>query len=151
MGGNNMHLIIKRFEQLSTKELYEILQVRIAVFVVEQKCTYQDLDHKDQNSYHVFLKNDTGIQAYLRVVDKGVSFEEVSIGRVLTIKRGSGLGDKIVLEGIRVAWDKMGADKIKIEAQTYAKPFYEKLGFIQVSEEFLDEGIPHIEMVLKKP
>lgn len=144
-----MNLVIKRFEELSIEELYEILQVRAAIFVVEQKCTYQDLDNKDRDSYHVFLKDDGGIQAYLRVVEKGVSFEEVSIGRVLTRKRGCGLGNRILLEGIRVAREKLGADKIKIEAQSYAKLFYEKIGFVQVSEEFLDEGIPHIEMILE--
>ena len=142
-----MELIIKRFEELSTEELYEILKARVAVFVVEQNCAYQELDGKDRFSYHVILKDNTGVQAYLRVVDKGVSFEEVSIGRVLTQKRGCGLGNKILLEGIKVARERMHADRIKIEAQSYAKGFYEKMGFIQVSEEFLEDGIPHILMV----
>lgn len=84
-----MNLVVKRFEELSIEELYEILRIRVAVFVVEQNCAYQEIDDKDQYSYHVFLKDDTGIHAYLRVVDKGVSFEEVSIGRVLSIKRGA--------------------------------------------------------------
>lgn len=144
-----MDLIIKRFEELSVEELYEILQIRVEVFVVEQNCTYQEIDDKDRYSYHVFLKDDTGIKAYLRVIDKGVSFEEVSIGRVLTLKRGCGLGNRILLEGIKVAKKRMKADKIKIEAQSYAKEFYEKLGFKQVSEEFLEDGIPHIQMVLE--
>jgi ElaA protein len=118
------------------------------VFVVEQNCVYQEIDDKDKYSYHVFLKDDTGIKAYLRVIDKGVSFEDVSIGRVLTLKRGCGLGNTILLEGIKVAKEKMNADRIKIEAQSYAKEFYEKAGFKQVSEEFLEDGIPHIQMVL---
>lgn len=144
-----MDLVVKRFKKLSIEELYKILQVRVSVFVVEQNCTYQEIDDKDRYSYHVFLKDDTGIKAYLRVIDKGVSFEEVSIGRVLTIKRGCGLGNKILLEGIKVAKERMNADKIKIEAQSYAKEFYEKVGFKQVSEEFLEDGIPHIQMVLE--
>ena len=143
-----MDLVVKRFEELSVEEIYKILQVRVEVFVVEQNCVYHEIDDKDKYSYHVFLKDDTGIKAYLRVIDKGVSFEDVSIGRVLTLKRGCGLGNIILLEGIKVAKEKMNANRIKIEAQSYAKEFYEKAGFKQVSEEFLEDGIPHIQMVL---
>jgi ElaA protein len=144
-----MDLVVKRFEELSVEELYKILQIRVAVFVVEQNCAYQEIDDKDRYSYHVFLKDDAGIKAYLRVIDKGVSFEEVSIGRVLTLKRGCGLGNRILLEGIKVAKERMNADKIKIEAQSYAKEFYIRSGFKQVSEEFLEDGIPHIQMILE--
>lgn len=144
-----MDLIVKRFEELSLEELYKIMQVRAAVFVVEQNCVYQDMDDKDQHSYHVFLRDKTGIRAYLRVIDKGVSFDEVSIGRVLTMERGQGLGNKIISEGIRVARERMNADKIIIEAQSYAKEFYEKVGFKQTSEEFSEDGIPHIKMTLE--
>lgn len=144
-----MDLVVKRFDELSVEEIYKILQVRVEVFVVEQNCVYQEIDDKDKYSYHVFLKDDTGIKAYLRVIDKGISFEDVSIGRVLTLKRGCGLGNIILLEGIKVAKEKMNADRIKIEAQSYAKEFYEKAGFKQVSEEFLEDGIPHIQMVIE--
>lgn len=144
-----MELIVKRFEELSLEELYKIIQARVAVFVVEQNCVYQEIDDKDPYAYHVFLKDDTGIAAYLRVIDKGISFEGVSIGRVLTVKRGCGLGNTILTEGIKVAKERMKAGKIKIEAQSYAKGFYEKAGFQQVSEEFLEDGIPHIQMILE--
>ncbi len=144
-----MRLVVKRFKELSVDELYEILQVRFAVFIVEQECIYQEVDGKDQYSYHVFLRDDTGIKAYLRVVDKGISHEEVSIGRVLTTKRGIGLGKRILSEGIKVARGRMNADRIIIEAQSYAKEYYEKAGFKQVSEEFIEDGIPHIKMVLE--
>lgn len=144
-----MDLVVKRFEELSLKELYEIMQVRVAVFVVEQNCAYQEIDDKDPYAYHVFLKDDTGIKAYLRVIDRGISFEEISIGRVLTRKRKCGLGSRILSEGIRVARERMNADKIRIEAQSYAKGFYAKAGFKQVSEEFLEDGIPHIQMLLE--
>lgn len=143
-----MDLVVKRFEELSIEELYEILQVRFAVFIVEQDCIYQEVDGKDQYCYHVYLKDDTGIKAYLRVVDKGISHEEVSIGRVLTTERGIGLGKRILSEGIKVARERMNADRIIIEAQSYAREFYEKVGFKQVSEEFMEDGIPHIKMVL---
>lgn len=143
-----MELIVKRFDELSAEELYEILKVRVAVFVVEQRCPYQEIDGRDRQSRHVFFRDDTGIAAYLRVVEKGLSFPEASIGRVLTVKRGCGLGRQIMEEGIRVAREHMGADRIKLEAQSYAKGFYEGLGFRQTSEEFLEDGIPHIEMTL---
>ncbi len=143
-----MDLVVKRFEELSVEELYKILQVRVKVFVMEQNCVYQEIDDKDQHAYHVFLKDDRGIKAYLRVIDKGVSFEEIAIGRVLTLERGCGLGNRILFEGIKVAKETMNADRIKIEAQSYAKEFYEKVGFKQVSEEFLEDGIPHIQMIL---
>ena len=106
------------------------------------------MDEKDKNAYHVYIKEDDKIKAYLRVLDRGISFEEISIGRVLTVERGTGLGNRILEEGIRVAREKMGADKIKIEAQTYAKGYYEKFGFQQISDEFLEDGIPHIQMIL---
>ena len=144
-----MELVVKHFKALSLEELYEILRVRAAVFVVEQTCVYQDLDEKDQSAYHVFLKDDKGIKAYLRVLDKGVSYEEASIGRVLTVDRGCGLGEKIVTEGIKVAKENFQADRIRISAQLYAKGFYEKAGFKQVSDEYLEDGIVHVAMVLE--
>ncbi len=141
-----MELIVKRFEELTTEELYEILRIRVAVFVVEQNCPYQEIDNKDKQSFHIYLKDEDGIQAYLRVVDKGVSFDEVSIGRVIAVKRRCGIGSRIVAEGIQVAKTRLKAAAIKIEAQTYAKTLYEKHGFRQVSEEFLEDGIPHVLM-----
>lgn len=144
-----MDLIVKRFHELTVEELYEILKIRFDVFIVEQDCIYQEIDGKDQYSYHVFLRDDTGIKAYLRVLDKGISYKEVSIGRVLTQERGLGLGKQIMSEGIRVAKDKMNADRIIIEAQSYAKKFYEKAGFKQISEEYIEDGIPHIQMVIE--
>lgn len=145
-----MDLVVKRFCELSLEELYEILQIRVAVFVVEQNCAYQEIDNKDFYSYHVFLKDDTGIKAYLRVIDKGIASEEISIGRVLTLKRKCGLGNRILSEGIKVAKERMNANRIKIEAQSYAKGFYAKAGFKQISEEFLEDGIPHIQMLLEQ-
>lgn len=144
-----MELVVKRFEELSVEELYDILKIRVEVFVVEQQCIYQELDEKDKQSYHVFYKENSKIRAYLRVIDKGVSFDEVSIGRVISVKRRCGIGSKLLAQGIKVAKERMNATSIRIEAQTYARKLYEKQGFIQVSEEFLEDGIPHIEMLLK--
>lgn len=143
-----MEVYVKRFEELSVEELYEIIKIRVAIFSLEQNCLYQDLDDKDKNAYHVYIKETDKLKAYLRVIDKGISFDEVSIGRVLTTERGIGLGNKILEEGIKVVKEKMNADKIKIEAQLYAKGYYEKFGFRQISDEFLEDGIPHIQMML---
>lgn len=143
-----MEIYIKRFEELSLEELYEIIKIRVAIFCLEQNCLYQDLDDKDKKAYHVYIKENDKIKAYLRVLDKGISFDETSIGRVLTTERGVGFGNIILKEGIRVAKEKMNADKIKIEAQSYAKGYYEKFGFKQISDEFLEDGIPHIKMIL---
>ena len=144
-----MELIVKHFDELTTRELFEILKLRVAVFVVEQNCPYQEVDEKDRDAYHVWLQDDGEIRAYLRVLDRGVSFPEASIGRVIAVQRRQGLGTRIVREGIRVAREKFGADAITIEAQTYAAKLYENLGFCQTSEEFLEDGIPHIQMQLK--
>lgn len=144
-----MYYIVKHFSDLTTRELYELLKLRVNVFVVEQNCPYPELDDKDLNAYHVLGCEDSKLVAYLRVLDKGVSFEHVSIGRVVSVNRNKGYGRQILKKGIRVAKEKYEPDIIEIEAQTYAKEFYEKEGFVQTSEEFLEDGIPHIKMELK--
>lgn len=144
----DMELIVKRYDELTLEELYEILKVRQEVFVIDQNCVFQDLDGLDQYALHIFLCDDSGIQAYLRLIEAGKSYEEVTIGRVLSKKRRCGLGTKIMLAGIEEAKDRMNATKIKIAAQSHAKTFYENMGFQQSSEEFMEEGIPHIEMIL---
>lgn len=143
-----MELIIKHFKELTAQELYEIYKLRVAVFVVEQTCPYQEVDNADQLAYHVYYKNESGIQAYLRVLPKGNPLKEISLGRVIAVKRRCGYGSKIVSAGIQVAQEKFGAQIIEIEAQTYARKMYEKIGFNAVSEEFLEDGIPHIRMIL---
>ena len=144
-----MEIIIKKFNELSLDELYEILKIRVSVFVVEQKCPYQEIDDKDKQSYHIYIKDNNQIKAYLRVLDKGVSFNEASIGRVLTTERNKGYSNILIKEGIKVAKEKYHANKIKIEAQSYTKRIYEKHGFKQISDEFLEDGIPHIIMLLE--
>ena len=143
-----MELVIKRFGELALEELYEILRIRVDVFVVEQACPYPEIDGKDEFSHHLYYRDADGIQAYLRVVDAGVSFEEVSIGRVLSRKRRCGIAGSLLREGIRFAHETLGARVIRIEAQTYARKLYENAGFRQVSGEFLEDGIPHIQMFL---
>lgn len=144
-----MDLIIKKFNELTNEELLDIFKLRVAVFVVEQNCPYQEIDDADKAAYHIYLKDTDGIQAYLRVLPKGVLHEEVSLGRVIAVKRRCGLGSKIISAGIEAARDFFNAASIEIEAQVYAQKFYENSGFIRVSDEFLVDNIPHIKMILK--
>ena len=144
-----MTLTVKRFDELTLEELYEILRLRSAVFVVEQACAYQDIDGKDQAAVHAWLSDENGVAAYLRVMDRGVYDEEVAIGRVISLRRRQGLATQLMREGVRIAREVFGADVISVEAQVYARGLYEKLGFRQASEEFLEDGIPHIRMLLR--
>lgn len=143
-----MQLYIKHFSQLTPQELYRLIQARISIFVVEQTCPYQELDGKDLNALHVWYEENGEVCAYVRVLDKGVSYPDAaSIGRVITVRRGVGLGAAIMREGIRLAREYYHADRIRIGAQLYAKGFYEKCGFSQSSGEYDEDGIVHIEMV----
>lgn len=143
-----MQTYIKRFDQLSTHELYQILKLRVDVFVVEQKCPYEEIDNLDYHAIHVYFKEADEIIAYLRILDKGVESEDVAIGRVISAKRRCGIGSKLLSEGIKAAKENFKAERIYIEAQSYARKFYENLGFKQISEEFLLDDIPHIKMEL---
>ena len=144
-----MDLHIRKFSELSADELYGILRLRVSVFVVEQQCAYMETDDLDQDAVHVWLENEEGIQAYLRVLDRGAESEHCAIGRVVAAKRRRGLGSMIMKEGIRAAREVFGADAVYLEAQTYALPFYERLGFRRISDELILDGIPHVRMLLK--
>ena len=137
----------KRFDELTTQELYELLRIRTDVFVVEQDCVYQDMDYDDQPAIHLWLTDEEDrIVALCRVCPAGTHMEEVSIGRVITTERGKGYGKQMMLAGIEAAKEHFGAKRIDIEAQEYAKGFYEQVGFRQSSEQFILDGIPHIRM-----
>lgn len=144
-----MELVIKHFSELSAEELFELYKLRVSVFVVEQKYPYQEVDDADRVAYHLWLKDEDGIEAYARVLPPGVTFSTAAIGCVIAVKRRCGLGSKIVEAAINVAKTNLHADKVTIEAQVYARSLYEKHGFRQTSEEFLEDGIPHIQMQLK--
>lgn len=146
-----MELTVKRFNELSLDEYHEVLKLRCAVFVVEQESPYQEVDDADKEALHLWLRDEGGaLAAYARVLPAGVTHETPSIGRVIAVSRGTGAGRRIMEEAIRVAQDDLGADVITIEAQVQARGFYEKLGFVQTSDEFDDGGIPHIEMRLTR-
>ena len=142
-----MQSVVKRFQDLTVDELYAILRLRAEIFVVEQDCAYQDLDDIDQEAWHVYLKEEEQVVGYLRVIEKGKRLDEVSIGRVVSLYRRKGIGRRLMEIGKMVAKDKFKATRIKIGAQVQAQPFYEKAGFVQVSEEYLEDGIPHVYMI----
>lgn len=142
---------VKAFHELTPDELYRIMKLRVDVFFVEQKCPYAELDNLDQAAMHVWLEDEGRIMAYLRVMDKGAESDCVSLGRVVSAKRRCGLGTGILQKGIQVAQEVYGAEAIYLEAQTYARGLYEKLGFRQMSDEFMLDGIPHIKMILYNP
>ena len=136
----------KSFSQLTIDELYELLRVRSEVFVVEQNCVYQDLDGDDQPSIHLWLTVEGKVVALARVCPAGTHMKEVSIGRVITTERGKGFGRQIMLHAIDAAIEHFNAERIDIEAQEYAKGFYEGVGFKQSSDAFMLDGIPHVKM-----
>jgi len=143
-----MEFQIKQFSELSLLELYQILQLRSEVFVVEQDCVYQDIDFKDQKALHVLgFKNDT-IMAYTRIFKQGYYFENASIGRVVVkeSERKFGYGHDLIKVSIKAIETEFDIQKITISAQLYLKNFYESHGFIQIGETYLEDGIPHIRM-----
>lgn len=144
--------ILKSFPQLSTEELYALLRLRNIVFVVEQDCPYLDTDGKDQASWHLMAFDDNRLVAYTRIIPPGISYEEVSIGRVVTAPeaRGSGIGRELMEQSLRHCETLFGQVPIRIGAQQYLERFYASLGFISTGEPYLDDGIPHIEMLLSK-
>lgn len=137
------------FTELDSSTLYAVLALRSEVFICEQSCAYQDLDFKDQYAFHLIAKQGDEIVAYLRVIEPGKKYLEPAIGRVLVRKqnRGQGLATelmRIALEKIELEYPDQG---IRLSAQQYLEKFYRNLGFKTVSEVYLEDKIPHVEMV----
>ena len=128
----------KKFSELSNRQLYNILQLRSEIFVVEQDCPYQDLDNKDEIALHLFMEENDQVVAYTRLFDKGEYFDMPSIGRVATkmSHRGKGLGRELMKISIKAVYDIYGPQPIKIAAQMYLQDFYKSLGFENEGEEF---------------
>ena len=139
---------IKRFDELTSDELYNILQLRNEVFIVEQNCVYKDLDGKDRSAWHLMAVENDRLVAYTRILPPGVSYNDPAIGRVVTSssKRRSGLGRELMKRSIEACRIFFGKTSITLSAQVYLQSFYESFGFMPVGEEYLDDGIPHIKM-----
>ena len=144
-----LHFEIKTFDELSKDELYKILRLRAEVFVVEQNCVYQDIDNKDQKALHLLGFKNQKLIAYTRLFDKGAYFDETSIGRVMVTEnqRHFGYGHELIQKSIEGIENFFKTTTIKISAQCYLQAFYEKHGFHTIGEEYLEDGIPHIEMI----
>src|SRR4051812_23023732 len=147
-----MNWILKPFAELTPYELYKILQLRNEVFIVEQNCPYSDMDNKDLKSWHLMAFEDEKLLAYSRLLAPGISYSESSIGRIVSSRsvRKTGMGKKLLEQSIEQIKFLFKTDTIRIGAQLYLKTFYESFGFIQDSEIYLEDNIPHI-IMLRSP
>ncbi|MCC1483437.1 GNAT family N-acetyltransferase [Winogradskyella immobilis] len=144
-----LSISVKTFEDLTTLQLYNLLQLRSEVFVVEQDCVYQDIDGKDQKSLHVLGYKNEKLVAYTRIFKAGDYFNEASIGRVVVVEneRQYQYGYDIMNASIDAIKTKFNTTKILLSAQVYLKRFYNNLLFFELGEEYLEDGIPHIKML----
>ncbi|MBT3587183.1 MAG: GNAT family N-acetyltransferase [Flavobacteriaceae bacterium] len=144
-----MNVVIKKFNDLSPLELYEILQLRSEVFVVEQDCVYQDIDGNDQKALHIIGTVENKIIAYTRCFGPGDYFKEASIGRVVVkeSQRKFKRGNQIMNSSIKAINNHYKTKIIKISAQCYLNKFYTNLQFKSIGEKYLEDGIPHVTMV----
>lgn len=135
----------KYFPELTVTELYGILRLRAEVFVVEQDCPYQDLDGLDQVSLHLWMEEDGRVVAYARLLPPGTAYEQPGIGRVVVAmqKRNTKLGVELMRRSLEVLQGHFKGEKVVIMAQSYLLEWYQQFGFVEVGEEFLEDGIPH--------
>lgn len=143
-----MELIVKKFGELTTTELYEILKARAEIFIMEQGIKYQDMDDVDYRSLHCFYKEGDKVIAYLRAFYQEGSTDIIRAGRVLTLAHGNGLGRKLMEESLRAIPQRMPCRKIRVDAQKYAEGFYGKFGFQTISDEYVESGVVHVDMEL---
>jgi len=148
-----MEIVVKSFEQFDIYELYDILQLRSEVFVVEQDCVYQDIDGKDAKALHIYGRMEGKIVAYTRIFPPGYYFDQAAIGRVVVAEafRKHQLGKVIMQASIDAIQEHYQTSSITLSAQTYLKRFYNSLGFIETGEGYLEDGIPHIKMIKSTP
>ncbi len=144
-----MNITIKTFQELTTLELHNLLQLRSEVFVVEQDCVYQDIDGKDLKALHVIGEKEGKVVAYTRCFEPGIYFKEAAIGRVVVEgeQRKYGYGHVIMKASVDAIKTRFNTEVIKLSAQSHLKKFYESHGFNQVGEGYLEDGIPHIAML----
>ncbi|WP_294290766.1 GNAT family N-acetyltransferase [uncultured Chryseobacterium sp.] len=142
---------IKTFDGLTVPELYAVIKARVDVFVVEQNCPYPDLDGYDQKAVHLWAEEDGGVLAYCRIFDKGIKYNEASIGRVLTTEkaRGKNLGKQLIAYAVQTIENRFRTPEIRISAQDYLLRFYGDFGFEDTGKKYLEDDIPHTEMLRK--
>ncbi|MCG8581098.1 MAG: GNAT family N-acetyltransferase [Bacteroidales bacterium] len=145
-----MNLTIKPFNELNLKELYNSLQLRAEIFVVEQNCVYNDLDGTDELAHHLLATDNGHVVGYVRILPGGTRFKHTSIGRLVVHKdyRFKGLARQLMDESAKWIFENWKSKLIQISAQKYLKGFYESLGYVIISEEYLEDGIPHVKMEL---
>ncbi len=141
---------LKTFEELTNEQLYNIIKERLNIFVVEQDCPYPELDDIDQHCFHLFTEEKGEIKAYCRILEAGLKYEEASIGRVIVKEkyRRNGLATELLNNAIDFTKNGLNETKIKIQAQDYLREFYGSFGFQSISEVYLEDGIPHVDMIL---
>lgn len=147
-----MRVEVKHYNELSLSEFHDLVALRIQVFVIEQECPYQDLDGKDKEAFHVILRDEKGsIIGTTRILPKDVSYPEIAIGRVVVDEnnRHLKLGHKLMEESLAFINKEYGPQNVKLSAQTHLKNFYSAHGFNSTGKEYLEDGIPHTEMLLK--
>lgn len=140
---------IKTFDEFTVTELYSILKARIDVFVIEQNCPYPDLDNYDQKAVHIWAEEKGEVLAYCRIFNKGIKYDETSIGRVLTTEkaRGKSLGKLLIQYAVETIENRFRTSEIRISAQDYLLRFYTGFGFEDTGNKYLEDDIPHTEMI----
>ncbi|WP_419869416.1 GNAT family N-acetyltransferase [Chryseobacterium sp. CT-SW4] len=148
---NNMIWKIKSFDEFTVPELYKVIKARVDVFVVEQNCPYADLDGYDEKAIHLWAEENGEVLAYCRIFDKGIKYNETSIGRVLTTEKGRGksLGKQLIQYAIETIENRFRTSSVRISAQDYLLRFYGGFGFEDTGKKYLEDDIPHTEMVRK--
>ena len=141
----------QNFNALSGSEVYEVLQLRVSVFVVEQACPYQEIDGYDQASIHISCRDEKGIAAYARLLPAGVKYPDPSIGRVIVRNdlRGSGLADKLMTAALDYVVREWSPKKVKLQAQQHLEGFYIRHGFETISKPYVEDTIPHVDMICR--
>ncbi len=141
---------VKSFQELSLEEFHDIIALRIQIFIIEQNCPYQEVDGKDKLAHHLFFKNEMDeIIAVTRILPQGISYEEVAIGRVVVHEeyRGTGLGNQLMADSMNFVRDKYGEVPVRLSAQKHLENYYGNHGFKSTGKEYLEDGIPHVEML----
>ncbi len=141
---------VKSFQELSLEEFHDIIALRIQIFIIEQDCPYQEVDGKDKIAYHLFFKNKKNeVIAVTRILPQGISYDEVAIGRVVVHEnyRGTGLGNQLMSDSMKFVKEKFGDVPVRLSAQKHLEKYYGNHGFESTGKEYLEDGIPHVEML----